>query len=184
MLCISCSTSSSTSSIPNMVEKPPYKVTPPCRIQKVDGGWYDTKFKVKCEVSKLNNKTVCLPIGMWEEVGSAWAEPTCTIIFDWAKNNNNPCLNGQSNFVLSSFGRAGLPQNCGDFTGFIYQINPTDKNIQYDKENGCQPFKISADQNFEIDLHVSRYSNYVPYPPIILKEHDFVNPTEEVDCTR
>lgn len=149
----------------------------PCRIQNRGGGLYDTKLQTLCEGVKFNGKTVCLPVGMWEEVGAAWATPECDRIFDWSKRNGNPCLDGRSNFALSSSPRAGLPQTCGDFHGFIYRISPTDRRFQYIKESGC-----SLLQNFELDLAVSRYSEFVPYPPEQLTEKDFIDPASEQGC--
>ena len=128
---------------------PPQK----CRIQLHSKGFYDTKFQVECDVGKLNGKTACLPSGMWEEVGAAWATPECDRLFDWSKRNNNPCLDGRNNFVLSSNPHAGIPQTCGDFKGVIYQISPTDRTLQYDKANGCQVFG-----GFVLDLTGSRAS--------------------------
>jgi len=116
---------------------------------------------------------------MWEEVGAAWATPECDRLFEWAKRNNNPCLDGRSNYALSSAPRAGIPQNCGDFHGFIYRISPTDRRFQYIKEPGCALL-----QNFELDLSVSRYSEFVPYPPVQLTEKDFIDPASETGCTK
>lgn len=147
-----------------------------CRIQTRNGVLYDTKLQTECEIGRLNGATACLPVGMWEEVGAAWATPECDRLFDWAKRNNNPCLNGRSNFVLSSSPHAGQPQTCGDFQGIIYKILPTDRTTQYDKANGCQPFA------FSLDLSVSRYSDYVPYPPQILTAKDFIDPASEHGC--
>lgn len=167
---------------PPVVYPPPILNTPPtpaCRIQTRAGGvLYDNKMQVECEVGRLNGKTACLPIGMWEEVGAAWATPECDRLFDWAKRNNNPCLDGRSNFVLSSSPHAGMAQTCGDFRGAIYKISPTDRTLQYDKANGCQPFALV------LDLSVSRYSEYIPYPPVLLTEKDFVDPASETGCIK
>jgi hypothetical protein len=115
---------------------------------------------------------------MWEEVGAAWASPECDRLFEWGKRNGNPCLDGRSNFALTSLPHAGIPQTCGDFRGAIYKILPTDRALQYDKANGCQPF------NLVLDLSVSRYSEYVPYPPVLLTEKDFIDPAEETGCLK
>lgn len=149
-----------------------------CRIQNRAGGLYDAKLQTPCEVATFNGKTVCLPKGMWEEVGAAWATPECDRLLDWSKRNGAPCLTGESNFTLSTYPHAGLPQVCGDFVGIIYQISPTDRATQYDKANGCAPFP------FQLDLSVSRYSDYVPYPPRILTELDFIDPASEQGCAR
>lgn len=162
---------------PPILNTPP---TPACRIQTRAGGqFYDTKMQVECEVGKLNGKTACLPVGMWEEVGAAWATPECDRLFEWAKRNNNPCLDGRSNFALTSLPHAGIPQTCGDFRGAIYKILPTDRTLQYDKANGCAVFS-----NFVLDLSVSRYSEYVPYPPVLLTEADFIDPASETGCKK
>lgn len=152
----------------------------PCRIQSRPGGvLYDTKMQVECEVGKLNGKTACLPVGMWEEVGAAWATPECDRLFDWSKRNGNPCLDGRSNFVLLSLPHAGAAQTCGDFKGAIVRILPTDRRVQYDKANNCTEFR-----NFVLDLSVSRYSEYVPYPPVFLTESDFIDPASEAGCSK
>lgn len=167
---------------PHMPQDPPPILNAPpalCRIQNRGGVLYDTKLQTECELSRLNGKTACLPIGMWEEVGAAWATPECDRLFEWAKRNNNPCLDGRSNFAISSAPRAGLPQTCGDFHGFIYRISPTDRRFQYIKESSCAPL-----QNFELDLSVSRYSEFVPYPPVQLTEEDFIDPASETGCTK
>lgn len=166
----------------NVQYPPPILNTPaaPCRIEAHSGGTlYDTKMQVECEIGKLNGKIGCLPVGMWEEVGAAWATPECDRIFDWSKRNGNSCLDGRSNFVLSSAPRAGLSQTCGDFRGFIYRIAPTDRRLQYIKESGC-----SLLQNFELDLSVSRFGEFVPYPPTQLTEKDFIDPASETGCTK
>lgn len=162
---------------PPILNVPP---TPACRIQTRAGGvLFDNKMQTVCELGKLNGKVACLPAGMWEEVGAAWATPECDRLFDWAKRNNNPCLDGRSNFVLSSSPHAGMPQVCGDYRGAIYKILPTDRKYQYIKERGCELL-----QNFELDLTVSRYSEFVPYPPVILTEADFVDPSTETGCIK
>ena len=168
---------------PPVVYPPPILNTPPtpaCRILTRAGGvLYDTKMQVECEVGKLNGKVACLPVGMWEEIGAAWATPECDRLFEWAKRNNNPCLDGRSNFALTSSPHAGMPQVCGDFRGAIYKILPTDRTLQYDKANGCAVFS-----NFVLDLSVSRYSEYVPYPPVLLTEADFIDPASESGCKK
>lgn len=162
---------------PPILNIPP---TPACRIQNRAGGvLYDTKMQVECEVGKLNGKTACLPVGMWEEVGAAWATPECDRLFEWGKRNNNPCLDGRSNFALFSIPHAGAAQTCGDFKGAIVRILPTDRRVQYDKANNCTEFR-----NFVLDLSVSRYSEYVPYPPVFLTESDFIDPASEAGCSK
>lgn len=152
-------------------------ITPPtCRLQSRAGQMYDTKLQTACEVGKFNGATRCLPIGMWEGVGSALATPSCDRFYDWSRNNATACLNGQSDFSISTWPHAGLPQTCGNLTGIIYQIRPTALTMQYDKDAGCVPFP------FVLDLSVSRYSEYAPYPPVTLSEADFVDPLEEGNC--
>lgn len=126
----------------------------------------------------LNGTVRCLPVGMWEERGAAWATPQCDRLFEWAANDSTPCLDGKSGFAIVTTPRAGLPQTCGDLVGVIYQISPTDLVVQYDKAHGCSPFP------FVLDLSTSRYSDYVPYPPAALTEADFVDPAAQSDCSQ
>lgn len=150
---------------------------PPCRMQRADDGWYDTELQTPCEVARLNGKTCCLPAGMWEEVGTVYAEPTCAKLYNWAKSNGAPCLSGQSPFVLSTVPHAGQPQTCGDFTGIIWAGKPTLFTRFYDADHNCSDFGIG------IDLAVSRVFEFDD-PPILLTEVDFVNPDDELDCMK
>jgi len=71
-----------------------------------------------------------------------------------------------------------MRQVCGDFIGAIYKILPTDRRVQYLKESGCALL-----QGFELDLTAARYSEFVPYPPVVLTEKDFIDPASEQGCT-
>lgn len=166
---------------PQVYPPPILNPIPPqaCRIQNRGGELYDTQLSTVCEVARLNGKVACLPKGMWEGVGAAWVTPECDRLYDWSKRNATPCLNGQANYTLFSAGRAGLPQVCGDFAGSIYKIIPTDLRVQYIKERGCELV-----QNFELDLTVSRYSEFAPYPPVLLTEKDFIDPASEQGCVK
>ncbi len=106
-----------------------------------------------------------------------YAEQTCAKLFNWAKNNGTPCLNGQSPFVLSTVPHAGQPQTCGDFTGLIWAGKPTLFTRFYDADHNCSDFGIG------IDLAVSRVFEFDD-PPILLTEVDFVNPDDELGCMK
>lgn len=115
---------------------------------------------------------------MWEEIGTAYAEPSCSKLYNWAKNNANPCLNGQSPFVLSPNGAAGTSQTCGDFTGLIWAGKPTQYSRLYDADHNCTDFGL------QLDLTVSRLFEFDLPLPIILREDDFVNPDDETGCMK
>lgn len=149
---------------------------PPCRIVSRDGALYDTALATTCEVGKLNGARRCLPTGMWEERGAAWATPECDRLLDWSARDRTACLDGQSDFAVATWPHAGQPQTCGDLRGVVYRIRPTELVLQFDKVGGCSPFP------FVLDLDVSRYSEFVPYPPAELTEQDFVDPAAEAGC--
>lgn len=142
-----------------------------------DGSLYDTKLKVQCEVGKLNGTTACLPAGMWEEVGTVYAEPTCAKLYNWGRADRNPCLSGKSPFVLAPAGAAGTPQTCGDFRGIIWAGTPTALHRLYDQANKCSDFGV------ELDLVASHVFDFGDAPKI-LREDAFVDPATETGCTK